>query len=216
MAKKTRTLLFVIVVGVLTAVISFFKSGEFNLFTLLQAGIIASLLNLLILLYEHYGWRMVLLKNAATSPNFRGTWEFEKPDVFSITKLCKYDNLKGGYLTVQQSDSHILVNILWDGDEPSELRIKSPTAVNQDRCSFSGHFVEHPAESTHGFGAFITFSSRYPSKFVLRYRTDHGVTGEIKAENRKPWIANTIKQAKKDSNRVPTLNEKVLFAMRWN
>ncbi|SEL08344.1 hypothetical protein SAMN05216262_105167 [Colwellia chukchiensis] len=215
MAKKTKVLLFVILVGVLTAVISYFKSGEWNLFTLLQAGLIATVLNIIVLLYDHYGWRMLLLKYAATSPNIRGTWKFEEPRIFSLSKLCKYEHLNGGFLIVKQSDSHILVNILWDGDEPSELRIESPTSVNQDRCSFSGLFVEHPNESTHSFGAFITFSSKYPDKFVLRYRTDHDVTGEITARNRKPWIAKNIEQAKKDATHLPTLYEKALFALRW-
>ena len=75
--------------------------------------------------------------------------------------------------------------------------------------------MEHPDQSTHGFGAFITFSSKYPDKFVLRYRTDHGVTGEIIAMHRKPRIARNIEQANNDANRDLNLFEKSMFALRW-
>ena len=69
MTKRTKVLLFVFLVSALTAVISFFKSGDWNLSTILQAGLIAAILNIILLLYDHYGWRMFLFKYAATSPN---------------------------------------------------------------------------------------------------------------------------------------------------
>ncbi len=215
MARRTKVLIFVILVGVLSAVISYFKVGEWNVFTILQAGLIATVLNILLVIYDHYGWRAPLLRYFATSPNLRGTWEFENPKILSITKLVFYEHLKGGYLSIQQSDSHIKINIIWSDDEPSELRIDSPVSTNQDRCAFSGSFIEHPSQSNHGFGAFIMFGSLYPAEFVLRYRTDHGVTGKILAKNRKPWHIENKNEAVLKTSKIPSLLDKIKFLFQW-
>jgi len=216
LALRTKVFILVVLVGVLTLGISFVRGEIPNTTALFSAGLIAGVINVLLVAFNHYGWRIPGLRFVATSPNIRGTWIFRDPRVIQLAgEPSIREDLPGGFLVIRQSDTHIRVTMLWDGAGPSELRQDSPVSVNADKCCFTGTYVEKPAGTEHSFGAFFTFSSKSPTDFVLRYRTDNDITGEIQASDPKPWMANAISDAKSRADKKVKPWDTILFALRW-
>jgi hypothetical protein len=216
METKTKVFVLVVLVGILTVAISLTRGDRPDITTLASAGLIAAVINGCLSMFNHYGWRLPLISMASTTPNIRGTWRFTAPRVTLLSEPPQArKGLPGGYLVIRQSRTHIRVAVLWDGDSPSELRHDSPVAVNGDKCCFTGTYVELPAATEHAFGTFFTFGSTYPSDFVLRYRTDNNITGEIAAGTRRKWFADTIENARAWHDRGAPVWQRLVFVFGW-
>jgi hypothetical protein len=202
MKPRTKIMIVVVLAGVFALVISVVEGAPPDTGVLLSAGLITTGIYALYQAFNHYGWRLLPFSLLASSPNERGTWRFISQHVVDLGNASEEppairEGLDGGYLVTHQSDSHIRVKVLWNGDAPSELRDASPVSVNGDKLSFSGTYVELPAQTEHAFVAFLMSSERKPDSFVLRYRTDHGLTGELQAMDRRPWTSKKFDRAQK-------------------
>lgn len=218
MALRTKIFILVVLVGVLLLGLSVIKQESPDWRGLFSAGLIAAIVNALLVAFNHYGWRCPGLSFAATSPNLRGTWRFESARVFSMhgDKPKLQAHLVSGFVVIKQSDTHIGVTILWDGDEPSAVPRLSPVTVNEGKLCFTGTFLEYSKgyATEHAYATFITYADRHPTEFSLRYRTDSELTGSLTVHDRKPWNA-TSRDAQARAKKKASVWGKLRFALSW-
>jgi hypothetical protein len=185
--KRLHSQALVLLVGVITALVSYFTSGRVEGAILFNFGVIAAIVGLLLIIFDVLLWKLPLLYPWFVDiPNLNGSWKVTARILQPGAAKAESDQ---GEASIEQSHSGIYMSIIWGDKSETEFFEAAPLAVSgtrTKRCALSS-FYQFKKKGTErvtrsaamAFDVPAKLFKNRPDRFTIFYTTTDGYRGEI-------------------------------------
>ena len=178
----------VLLVGIVSAVVSYFRTGVVEAAVLFNVGIVAMIVALILMLFDSFLWKLrYFYPWFVPVPNLNGPWSvkarFRQPRSTEVREDT-------GKASIEQSNSDFYVRVDWEGGGVSEFIEAAPLVVSghrTKRCALSPTYKvkDRTGGTVSTRSAFMSFDvpgtlfANAPGAFTMYYSSTDEHHGEL-------------------------------------